>query len=249
MKNSKILFGIGKHSKIARETLSAEDPTNPSPEGQQYEWRKLVGSIRRRVQRHASTSSAAETTSGGGNTTTSGQVRKNSLTRNKFDVFKWDKNKEEASSPTVLEKGKKERKSSLDKYETTKEIQKFLPLTKQKSVGPETAKSDNFKALSFKDKQKSSSVKNIDCLISPKLGKRSFILNKGVRKSDQSSEKMLKCSSSSFRSNVEQEKKGASRIYQKLKEDKNVSRDDFLKATMRIFLVVSPPVGKIQVIF
>lgn len=31
------------------------------------------------------------------------------------------------------------------------------------------------------------------------------------------------------------------------KDERNANRDDFLKATMRIFLVVSPPVGKIQV--
>lgn len=226
-----------KNSKIARESPTREEPSCLSPEGQQYEWRKLVGSIRRRVQRHASTSGSEATPDNGQSSGTSNsQSRKNSLTRNKFDVFKWDKSKDE------LEKCKKETKP--DKSET-KENQKILPLTKQKSVGPELTTTssilNNFKSLTFKDKPSSPSIKNIDSLISPKLSKRTFLLNKSVRKSDP------KCSGNfSSKANMTQDKKSL-KVVQKLKEDKNTNRDDFLKATMRIFLVVSPPVGKIQV--
>ncbi|KAF5282724.1 hypothetical protein FQR65_LT02721 [Abscondita terminalis] len=223
------------------------EKTSPSSEGQQYEWKKLVGSIRRRVQRHASTSNTTDSSASVEPSASDGAkpTRKNSLTRSKFDVFKWDKSKEDAQG--VLEKSKKEG----DKDEK-KEMNRTFGLTKQKSIGSDipsrNAKYPTFKALSFRDKPKSTSVKNIDTLISPKSSKTSFILNKGVRKSDQSSEKMHKHNAKehNVKTSSEQIKKSVG-ICQKLKEDKNVNRDDFLKATMRIFLVVSPPVGKMQV--
>lgn len=67
--------------------------------------------------------------------------------------------------------------------------------------------------------------------------------SKGVRKSDKikDSDKSHKIS---FKNSGAKIKSGTN---SKTKEDKGVNRDDFLKATMRIFLVVSPPVGKMQV--
>lgn len=93
---------------------------------------------------------------------------------------------------------------------------------------------------SFKDKSKSAPVKQVDCLVAP--ANPSVNINKGVRKSDKS-DKKSSCktiSSKSFRGSV-------ARHGTKEEKNVNVNRDDFLKATMRIFLVVSPPVGKMQV--
>lgn len=77
-----------KNLKIARETLNIE----PSEEegGRPHEWRRLVGSIRRRVQRHASTSGSQETPTSTATTTTGPTSpqqsisRKNSLTQSRF---------------------------------------------------------------------------------------------------------------------------------------------------------------------
>ncbi|KRT85931.1 hypothetical protein AMK59_429, partial [Oryctes borbonicus] len=116
----------------------------------------------------------------------------------------------------------------------TEKIQK--PLTRQKSVeqNPTPKVQDYFKALTSKDKSKSVSVKNVHNLASPTS---SFNL-RGIRKSD----KMLSAGESKATSKPSFVQKRLSK-----KDEKNASRDDFLKATMRIFLVVSPPVGKIQV--
>lgn len=90
---SKTLFNIvkifsTKPLKIARESLNIEKESNQTPEGNQ-EWRKFVGSIRRKVQRHASTSGDANTSvpvQGKGESLS----RKNSLTQahSKFELFK-----------------------------------------------------------------------------------------------------------------------------------------------------------------
>lgn len=114
-------------------------------------------------------------------------------------------------------------------------------LVKQKSIGPETTtttKSDLFKALSFRDKSKSGAGKNVasSCVAVPP-SKPAEQLSKGVRKSDKKdSDKNIKPSISFSRG-----KCGTAKAKEGLKHD------DFLKATMRIFLVVSPPVGKMQV--
>lgn len=85
----KVLFDLVKlftsrNLKIARESLNIE---TTDQEGRPHEWRRLVGSIRRRVQRHASSSGSQETPS----TTTTGNVsplqpisRKNSLTQSRL---------------------------------------------------------------------------------------------------------------------------------------------------------------------
>jgi hypothetical protein len=189
-----------KPAKIARESLTIDKESPPTSEGGHQEWRRFVGSIRRKVQRHASTS-------GGQDQPSSGQAageslsRKNSLTQNLF---------------------KKEDKKQ--------------PVTKQKSIG-ETTKADLFKALTFKDKSKSASVKHVDSLAAPKQADG----QKGVRKSDKT-----KDSDRSLKSSLSKSKSSANKL--KSKEEKgSVKQDDFLKATMRIFLVVSPPVGKLQV--
>lgn len=124
-------------------------------------------------------------------------------------------------------------KKSKDESSKSSSEKSQKPLTRQKSVeqNPSPKVQDYFKALTSKDKSKSVSVKNVHNLASPTS---SFNL-KGVRKSD----KMLagdKTAKAGF---------GQKKISKK--EEKNANRDDFLKATMRIFLVVSPPVGKIQV--
>lgn len=211
-RNPKTVFNIvkifsSKPIKIARESPTIEREQGSTPEGNQ-EWKKFVGSIRRKVQRHASGSSDQQAA---GQPKGESLSRKNSLTHSKFDMFRKDKSED-----------KKDRKS--DKQ----------PLTKQKSIGLDcTSKSELFKALSFKDKSKSVSVKHVDTLVAPRLGDH---LQKGVRKSDKKdSDKTLRPSISFSRS------KSSAKCKEGLKQD------DFLKATMRIFLVVSPPAGKIQV--
>lgn len=185
-----------KPVKIARESLTIEE-SPPAPEGR-HQLTRFVGSIRRRVQRHASSSGTADQPSSG-QAAGESLSRKNSLTQN---LFKKDEKKQ--------------------------------TITKQKSIGDKT---DLFKALTFKDKSKSSVSVKHDSLAAPKGD-----LQKGVRKSDK------KDSDRSLKSSLSKSKTSAQK--QKSKEDKggtSVKQDDFLKATMRIFLVVSPPVGKLQV--
>lgn len=178
-----------KPIKIARESLNIEEEENLQ-EGQ--EWRKFVGSIRRKVQRHASSSSSTDQAVA----QPKGEPvsRKNSLTK-------------------TLKKEKSE-----EKYKNNKQL----------SV--ETcSKTDYFRALSFRDKTKSGAVKNADNLVALRMGE------KGVRKSEKPDIKpslsFSRCKSSSSSP----------------KGREGLKQDDFLKATMRIFLVVSPPVGKMQV--
>lgn len=116
----------------------------------------------------------------------------------------------------------------------------LLPLSKQKSVGFDIDASTN--------------DVNIDSRIDPdKLFVKSNDSYKGVRKSDNSKQptkdngaKVQKSSNFSFKSSVSKSGK-SSAIRGRFKDSKQMNRDDFLKATMRIFLVVSPPVGKMQV--
>ncbi|KAJ8965465.1 hypothetical protein NQ314_004110 [Rhamnusium bicolor] len=205
----KLKIFSSKPAKIARESLNIEKEQSSAPEGNQ-DWKKFVGSIRRKVQKHASGSSDH---SSSGQSKDEPLSRKNSLTQSRFEMFKKEKSCDE----------KKDKKS--DKQ----------PLTKQKSIGLEsTSKSELFKGLSFKDKLKSVSVKHVDNLVAPKSGDH---LQKGVRKSDKKdSDKTLKSSISFCRSRSSA-----------TKNKEGLKQDDFLKATMRIFLVVSPPVGKVQV--
>lgn len=173
-----------KPVKIARESLNIEEEEHLQ-EGQ--EWRKFVGSIRRKVQRHASSSSSAPDQAQSKGESVS---RKNSLTK-------------------TLKKEKSE-----EKYKNNKQL----------SVETSSSKADYFRALSFRDKTKGGAVKNAD-----------NSLRMGVRKSEKPDIKpslsFSRCKSSS----------SSPRGREGLKQD------DFLKATMRIFLVVSPPVGKMQV--
>lgn len=191
--------------------MNIDRESKEAPEGNQ-EWRKFVGSIRRKVQRHASGSSDNQSTSGS-QTKNLSISRKNSLT---CSVLK--------------------REKSCDKETRNGEKQ---PLVKQKSNGLETSsttKTDLFKALSFRDKSKSVSVKNVGTASSPtpKSGEQ-FV--RGVRKCDKKdSDRNIKPSISLSRC------KSSSG-----KGKEGLKQDDFLKATMRIFLVVSPPAGKMQV--
>lgn len=209
MFNTVKLF-YSKNIKIARENLTIDEP-----EGQQHEWRRLVGSIRRRVQRHASNTQEATTSKA--QTPSPTLPRKNSLTQSRFDFFKRDKSRDESSDSA------KEQGSSKNEK---KEAQRIL--TKQKSI--EGSKGEYFKGLSFKEKNKSVSVKNVHTLQSPTTSGKA---GRGEKMKD--SEKKV-----TIKSNLSKTKSAQ-------KEEKN--RDDFLKATMRIFLVVSPPVGKMQVNF
>lgn len=102
------------------------------------------------------------------------------------------------------------------------------PLVKQKSIGLDSAKTDIFKALSFKEKSKQTG----SLLVSKSADQ------KVVRKSDKKdSDKNIKSSTSFCRSKISGSRSNKDGLKQ----------DDFLKATMRIFLVVSPPVGRMQV--
>lgn len=216
--------------KIARDHLNIENRPEVSTENQQYEWRKLVGSIRRRVQRHGSSQ-----------TETAEQVpsnqpvrRKSSLTHAKLDFLRREKSREEDPSETP-------RKNDTKKENT---------LSKQKSVGfdftIETPPINKPKesTTSKPNEQFASLIPKID---KDKLFVKSSDNIKGVRKSDSTKSKdgvkVQKSSNFSFRSNSNKKNDRG-----KTKEEKQVTRDDFLKATMRIFLVVSPPVGKMQVI-
>lgn len=157
-------------------------------------------------------------------------------TKARFDLFKKEKSRDDPSeAPKEI------------KAESSSQIK----LRRQKSIEGSTSRTgDYFKALSFKDRTKSASVRNVDVISSSKQQQQhnlastsSFIStsSKGVRKSDKikDSEKSHKIS---FKSSSGKTKGGAN---PKAREGAN--RDDFLKATMRIFLVVSPPVGKMQV--
>lgn len=152
----------------------------------------------------------------------------------------------------------KKEKSRDDSSEASKEIKAETSsqskLRRQKSIEGSTSRTaDYFKALSFRDKTKSASVKNVDVISSTKQQQQqqqilastsSFIStsSKGVRKSDKikDSEKSHKIS---FKSSSSSKTKGGANP----KPREGANKDDFLKATMRIFLVVSPPVGKMQV--
>ncbi|KAJ8950115.1 hypothetical protein NQ318_017840 [Aromia moschata] len=214
-RKSKTLFNIvkifsSKSVKIAGEGLNIEKEPNQAPEGNQG-----VEAVRR-LHTQEGPEACLRVVGGARAPQPKGEplARKNSLTH-KFDVFKREKGCDE--------------KRDKAKQQTSKQ-----PLVKQKSIGPEsTAKSELFKALSFKDKSKSVSVKHVDTLVAPKSGDTPL---KGVRKSDKrDSDKTPKSSISLCRS-----KSSAAKNKEGLKQD------DFLKATMRIFLVVSPPTGKVQ---
>lgn len=215
--------------KIAKNHLSIESQPAVSTESQQYEWRRLVGSIRRRVQRHGTTS-----------TETPEQVpshqpvrRKSSLTHTKLDFLRREKSKDDDDSPGIKKDSKKD-----------------LTLAKQKSVGfdfgPESPQSTRPKLEVGSNK--STDVNKID---KDKLFVKNSDSFKGVRKSDSTKSKdnvkVQKSSNFSFRSNSSKSEKTGKSDCGKSKDEKSMNRDDFLKATMRIFLVVSPPVGKMQV--
>lgn len=153
------------------------------------------------------------------------------LAKARFDLFRKEKSRDDSS-------------------ETPKEGKAENKLRRQKSIEGSTSRTgDYFKALSFRDKTKSASVRNVDVVTSSKqqnpasTSSCTTTSSKGVRKSDKTkdSDKSHKIS---FKSSSGKAKGGAS---PKAKEEKGANRDDFLKATMRIFLVVSPPVGKMQV--
>lgn len=201
-----------KSIKIARQNVNINKEPKEAPEGNP-EWRKLVGSIRRKVQRHASGSSDNQSTSCS-QTKNLSIARKNSL------------------SNSILK-----REKSYEKDVKTSEKQ---PLVKHKSIGLETTstiKTDLFKALSFKDKSKSVSVKNVASTNAAHSKPGEPIL-KGVRKSDK------KDSDKNYKPNISLSRGKSSGTKCKA----GLIQDDFLKATMRIFLVVSPPAGKMQVI-
>lgn len=141
------------------------------------------------------------------------------------------------------------REKSKEEVDEQKKDKKDLTLSKQKSVGfdfgPESPQ--------IRPKLEVGSMKTIDVhkVDKDKLFVKNSDNHKGVRKSDSTKSKdhvkVQKSSNFSFRSNSSKSDKGSKSDSGKNKEEKTMNRDDFLKATMRIFLVVSPPVGKIQV--
>lgn len=255
MTKAKVFFSAVK---IARENLLPERQTaTASTESQQYEWKKLVGSIRRRVQRHATTASESDTASREGerdvesspgsspSTVTvplpgAALKRKSSLTQHsKLDFFRREKSREDpdyGSSNSADGKNKKGNQKG------------GFGLSKQKSVGFDMDhEEDNKKTGSKIDPEKLCVKKTSDNYNSSN--------NKGVRKSDHNKSKdkdnatpkVSKSSNFSFRTSVNKSGKTGP-MSGRFKDTKQMNRDDFLKATMRIFLVVSPPVGKMQVI-
>lgn len=253
--------------KIARDTLNIDPQPPVSTENQQYEWRRLVGSIRRRVQRHG-TSTTTETPE----TEPSHQPirRKSSLTHHsKLDFFRREKSRDE---PTDLEKSSNitntttittsssgASNSNSKKAPSGKDQQ--VPWAKQRCVGFDigTETSRGGRATDLCDTKHVNTKIDKDKL----FVKSSDSYNiKGVRKSDsvkpsKDTVKVQKPSNFSFRTNLSKSGSKASSnsgggaggggICGRLKEERHMNRDDFLKATMRIFLVVSPPVGKMQV--
>ena len=136
----------------------------------------------------------------------------------RFEFFK--KSKEEPADTRGADRNAK------------KEKQKSL--TRQKSVESTTIAAaatmkvqDYLKGLTCKDKTKSVSMRNVPALTSPSAATCPQKSDKGA--GDKTS------------------KVGVGTKKPSKKEQKARNKDDFLKATMRIFLVVSPPVGKIQV--
>lgn len=83
-----------KPVKIARESLNIEDEPNRQQEGQ--DWRKFVGSIRRKVQRHASASDQASAQSKAESVS-----RKKSFT--KAETFKKEKSEEKDTHKSVIQ--------------------------------------------------------------------------------------------------------------------------------------------------
>lgn len=117
----------------------------------------------------------------------------------------------------------------------------MMTLSKQRSVGFVYDQKQRPNVETINKQTKPDVNIKIDKLVSIKHS------DKGVRKSDPHNKNLT------HKDNVKVQKtnfslkssKSAKSDAKKSQQDKN--RDDFLKATMRIFLVVSPPVGKMQV--
>lgn len=209
--------------KIAKNNLGIDNQgTTLSTENQQYEWRKIVGSIRRRVQRNVTSQAEAP------ESVQSDQPirRKSSLTASKLDFLRREKSKDETTS-------------SFEKKDMT--------LSKQKSVGFEFDPQKN-----RPNKEPISTKTDVNIRIDKYISssKNSDSSSKGVRKSELNITNKTKDNPKVQKSNFsfKSSKSGAKNTdSKKTRQEKN--RDDFLKATMRIFLVVSPPVGKMQVIY
>lgn len=195
-----------KSTKIARDGLTIDRDSLPAQEGHQ-EWRKFVGSIRRKVQRHASSS------------VTTGQAEKEPLSR-----------KNSLTHAPKLGFLKKDHSSEKNRSQEKKSV------SKQYSFGADASPLDHYNIRS----QTSSSFSiKVDSSAAPKITEGA---SKGVRKSDKKdSDKIQKPCFNFSRS------KSSCSGHKAREESKGLKHDDFLKATMRIFLVVSPPAGKIQV--
>ncbi|XP_044750669.1 pleckstrin homology domain-containing family G member 5 isoform X2 [Coccinella septempunctata] len=199
-----------KSSKIARDSLTIDRDSIPAQEGHQ-EWRKFVGSIRRKVQRHASSSGTSTSQS-----EKEPLTRKNSLTHApKLGFLKKDHSSEKSRS--------QEKKS----------------VSKQYSFGSDASPIEYLSSNHRSQTSTSSFSMKVDSLAAPKTTDGA---SKGVRKSDKKdSDKIHKPSFNFSRS------RSSCSGHKTKEETKGLKHDDFLKATMRIFLVVSPPAGKMQV--
>lgn len=196
------------------------------------------------MQRHGASSSECATPQE--KAATGEPSRKGSLTQGKRDLFRREKSRDDGDVD--------KKKPPMDRCDSLEH--RVPPLTKQKSIGLDAAastnsngKSDFFKSLS-KDKSKGPGGGDTK----PSCSQSVKSSTSGVRKSDSATLKTkdqskVKSSNFSFRTSKGVKSGGGSFLGGKGKEDKKqINRDDFLKATMRIFLVVSPPVGKMQVI-
>lgn len=191
---------------------TAPPPTaTTTSQDQPYEWRRLVGSIRRRVQRHASNCTPSELSSNSKSSDfpqssplsqTTSISRKGSLTH-AFSLRR-EKSRDSANLQDV--------DSSAATSSSSSSTREYFKL-----------KSKNFK--SFNKSRDDGGGNKVKKELFGKM-KDSF---KGGNKADHAVDKPVKSK------------------WLKSNEQTKVNRDDFLKATMRIFLVVSPPVGKLQV--
>ncbi|KAK9869870.1 hypothetical protein WA026_003593 [Henosepilachna vigintioctopunctata] len=202
-----------KPSPISREGPTIDKDSIPAQEGHQ-EWRKFVGSIRRKVQRHGSSC----------NPQTSNQTEKEPLSR-----------KNSLTHAPKLGFLKKE--NSTEKTRS----QERGTVIKQHSFGSEYVNvHSNPSSSTAKPKMIYSSSVKLDSRVAAKTVD---VGSKGVRKSDKKDNDKIQKPSFNF------SRSRSSCCGQKPKESRGLKQDDFLKATMRIFLVVSPPAGKMQVNF
>lgn len=238
----------------------------------------MVGSIRRRVQRHASGTSTESPSISPSNDTLQRPTslsRKSSLTFTRFSRENSKDSLTASGGDSVYNTGSKTtsdnvQPSSNQQHETRDDLFKSLKY-KSKNVHFTTKKADFLKSFN-KSKDVTSSTSSTNTIDTQNIANKKTEIFTKVTNSFKSNSTKSSNSSSSFKHNVNSNNKkelstssSVNTLTSKIKlkngannsavnsdnqdRPKNVTRDDFLKATMRIFLVVSPPVAKFQVNF